>query len=95
MKTRWTPSRIIYALLSTIFILILVFGVYILLSGTGSVQSANTKNTPEDWSGVFGLVAGFLGFGLIIVAGVLSLLLGGLYLHATRRLKHDALLTNS
>ena len=93
MKTRWAPSRTIYAVLTAASTLVLVYGIYLYLSGSGSVASASTNTTPEDWSSVFGYFAEFVGFGLIVIAGVLCLLFGSLYLHATRRMRHIPLAT--
>ena len=91
MKTPWTTSRAVYATLSVVFAVGLLIGVYLMFSGSGLVDSSNASKTPEDWSGVFGIFAEFLGFGLTIIAGVLLLLFGGLYINSTRRLRHGSL----
>ena len=94
-KTAWSLPRIVYAVLSTVFILLVIFGVYLVVSGAGAVHAADNTKTPEDWSGVIGSFAELLGFGLIFVSSVLSLFFGGLYLHVTRRLQQIHLATKN
>ena len=87
-KVPWTASRIILAILASLSFIATLWGLFYLLGASHLLQLANNSKTPEDTSGLGGIIFGVLGLGLTTFGGVLTLLFTVLYISTTRRLKH-------
>jgi hypothetical protein len=88
-RIRWTPSRIIYAVIAVCTFLCLLLGLQWLIGGSTLFEATKNTTKPEDWSPIVGLALGLLGFLLTVASGILFLLFGSLYLYTTRKLKRQ------